>query len=57
MRKGRFSKKEIAYIKDNCETLSHSQLAKELNRDPDSVGSFIKSKLVVTFNFICEFFS
>ena len=45
MRKGRFSKKEIAYIKNNCETLSHSQLAKELDRDPDSVGSFIKSKL------------
>lgn len=45
MKKGRFSKTEIAYIKDHCETLSYEELGTQLDRDPESIESFIKSKL------------
>ena len=45
MKKGRFSKPEIAFIKSNCEHLSYEELGTKLDRDPESVESFVKSKL------------
>ena len=45
MKKGRFSKQEISYIKDNCDHLSYEELGTKLDRDPESVESFVKSKL------------
>ena len=41
MKKGRFSKSEQAFIKQNFEKLSVQQIATELDRDPDSIGSYI----------------
>ena len=40
MKKGRFSKSEISYIKLNYETHPITSLAETLDRDPDSVKSF-----------------
>jgi len=45
MKKGRFSKDEIQYIEDKLLTDSPEQIAKHLNRDPESVENFIKKKL------------
>lgn len=45
MRKGRFSKTEISFITENHDSLSHQEIAQELNRDPESIKNFIKSKL------------
>ena len=45
MKKGRFSKQEISFIKDNCDHLSYEELGTKLDRDPESVESFVKSKL------------
>jgi hypothetical protein len=45
MKKGRFSKKEQQFIEQNCEAMPLDEIASELDRDPDSVESFIKNKL------------
>ena len=45
MKKGRFSKTEQQLIKENYESLSVVQIATSLDRDPDSVESYIESKL------------
>ena len=45
MKKGRFSKQEQDFIKNNYETLSIEQIATQLDRDPDSVESYVNSKL------------
>ena len=45
MKKGRFSKTEQQFIKENYESLSVVQIATRLDRDPDSVESYIESKL------------
>ena len=45
MKKGRFSKKEQQFIEQNCEAMPLDEIAEELDRDPDSVESFIKNKL------------
>ena len=42
MKKGRFSKEEIQYIESKVLTDSPEQIAEYLNRDPESVGNFIK---------------
>jgi hypothetical protein len=44
MKKGRFSKEDEKFIKDNIE-LGHEGLATELDRDPESVLGFIKKKV------------
>jgi len=44
MKKGRFSKEEIAYIDKHVKTDSTDQIAIYLDRDPDSVQKFIKKK-------------
>jgi|TARA_Y100001951_G_C11235287_1_gene237030 hypothetical protein len=45
MKKGRFSKEEIVFIKENCNSMSYDSIAIKLNRDPESVESFVISKL------------
>lgn len=45
MKKGRISKQEESYIKKNLEA-GFEKLARELNRDPDSVLEFIRRKVV-----------
>tara|TARA_Y100001938_G_scaffold145524_1_gene222363 strand:- start:15766 stop:16560 length:795 start_codon:yes stop_codon:yes gene_type:complete len=45
MKKGRFSKEEQKFIKENYESLSIEEIATELDRDPDSVESYVNSKL------------
>ena len=45
MKKGRFSKTEQKFIKENYESLSVDQIATRLDRDPDSIESHIESKL------------
>ena len=45
MKKGRFSKQEIKFIEKNADILSYSEIATHLNRDPESIESFIKNKL------------
>lgn len=45
MKKGRFSKKEQQFIEQNCEAMPFDEIASELDRDPDSIESFIKNKL------------
>ena len=45
MKKGRFSKNEIAYITKHHEDMSVEDMAAELDRDAESVKSFIKDKL------------
>ena len=37
MRKGRFDKKEMAFIKENHKTLPIDEISRKLNRDPESV--------------------
>ena len=44
MKKGRISKQEESYIKQNLEA-GHEKIAGELNRDPDSVLEFIRRKV------------
>ena len=44
MKKGRYSKKEINFIKDNI-GLGSNRIATELDRDPESVLDFIKRKV------------
>ena len=45
MKKGRFSKKEQQFIEQNCEAIPLEVLAAALDRDPESVGNFVKNKL------------
>ena len=45
MKKGRFSKAEQQFIRENCTSLSSEQIANQLNRDPDSIESYVKQKL------------
>ena len=45
MKKGRFSKTEQNFIKDNYQSLSVEQLATRLDRDPTSVDDYIDRKL------------
>jgi hypothetical protein len=45
MKKGRFSKDEIAYITEYHESMSVEDVAAELDRDVESVKNFIKDKL------------
>tara|TARA_R110002020_G_scaffold103752_13_gene243167 strand:+ start:3016 stop:3801 length:786 start_codon:yes stop_codon:yes gene_type:complete len=47
MRKGRFSKKEIKYIKENVKNMSSEDMAEHLDRDPASVDEFIKREFKV----------
>tara|TARA_R110002051_G_scaffold223401_1_gene286725 strand:- start:710 stop:1495 length:786 start_codon:yes stop_codon:yes gene_type:complete len=47
MRKGRISKKEEQFIEGNIKTLSHEQIAEQLDRDPASIKDFIKRKFQV----------
>jgi hypothetical protein len=47
MKKGRISKKEEEFIENNLESMSYRQLAKALDRDPDSVEQFIKRKFKI----------
>lgn len=47
MKKGRISKEEEYYIEANVGRLSNDEIAKNLDRDPDSVGAFIKRKFGV----------
>jgi len=45
MKKGRFSKDEIAYITEHHQTMSVEGMGAELDRDAESVKNFIKDKL------------
>ena len=45
MRKGRFSKEEQKFIKENNGDLSPTQIAQSLDRDPESVENYIAQKL------------
>jgi hypothetical protein len=45
MRKGRLAKEEMAFIEANVNDMTVSQIAKRLNRDPESIGQFVKKKL------------
>ena len=45
MKKGRFSKEEQKFIKDNNGDLSPTQIAQALDRDPESVENYIAQKL------------
>ena len=42
MKKGRISKAEDRFIRDNLETMSSEQMAKELDRNPNSVANYVK---------------
>ena len=42
MRKGRFTKKEIKYIRENMGSVSTQALAEALDRDPASIDDYIK---------------
>ena len=44
MKKGRFSKEDIQYIEENVLTDSPEQIAKALDRDPESIENFIKKR-------------
>jgi hypothetical protein len=44
-KRGRFSFEEMSYIEQNCEVLSPEVIAKELNRDPGSISTWIKKKV------------
>ena len=44
MRKGRFAKEEIKYIEEKLLTDSPKDIAKHLDRDPESVENFIKKR-------------
>ena len=45
MRKGRFSKEEIAIIEQECESTPPIKIAEKLSRDVESVKKIIKEKL------------
>ena len=45
MKKGRFSKEEIVFIKKSFEHISYKEIGEQLDRDPESVEKFIKEKL------------
>tara|TARA_R110000744_G_scaffold103031_5_gene197735 strand:+ start:112 stop:906 length:795 start_codon:yes stop_codon:yes gene_type:complete len=45
MKKGRFSKTEQEFIKKNHKELSNQEIATHLDRDPDSIKSYVDSKL------------
>tara|TARA_R100000152_G_C6771027_1_gene197413 strand:- start:357 stop:1154 length:798 start_codon:yes stop_codon:yes gene_type:complete len=45
MKKGRFSKTEQVFIRENYQEMSVSQIATQLDRDPDSVDAYIEKKL------------
>jgi hypothetical protein len=45
MKKGRFSKEEIVFIKKSFEHLSYEEIGTRLDRDPESIEKFIKEKL------------
>ena len=45
MKKGRFSKTEQEFIKENHKELSSQEIATHLDRDPDSIKSYVNSKL------------
>jgi len=47
MRKGRISKEEERFISKNIENLTVEDIAKQLDRDVESVDSFVKRKLKV----------
>jgi len=44
MKKGRLSKEEIKYVEEHVKTDSHTDIAKHLDRDPESIEKFIKKK-------------
>lgn len=44
MKKGRISKEEEFYIESNIGRLSVEEISKNLDRDPESVGAFVKRK-------------
>ena len=45
MKKGRFSKEEIAFIEKNHKSMSYDTIAEKLNRDSESVENFVTNKL------------
>ena len=45
MKKGRFSKTEISYIKLHHEKISVADIASHLDRDPESIENYIREKL------------
>ena len=45
MKKGRFSKSEISFIKSNCENLSYEELGTKLDRDPERHGAAVVIKI------------
>ena len=45
MKKGRFSKEEIAFIEKNHKSMSYDAIAEKLNRDSESVENFVTNKL------------
>jgi len=45
MKKGRFSKEEIVFIKKSFEHISYKEIGEQLDRDPESVEKFVKEKL------------
>ncbi len=45
MKKGRFSKTEQKFIKENYKNLSAQQIGTQLDRDPASIDSYIEDKL------------
>ena len=47
MRKGRFTKKEIKFIKENMGSMSAEDLSVELDRDPSSIKDYIKREFKV----------
>ena len=45
MKKGRFSKQEIQFIEQECESTPYEEIADSLDRDVESVTNFIRTKL------------
>ena len=45
MKKGRFTLEEMEYIEKYASSINFRQIAKNLDRDPESVNSYIKNKL------------
>ena len=48
MKKGRFTKTEQEFIKNNHREMSNLDIATHLDRDPISVQSYIKEKITVS---------
>lgn len=48
MKKGRFTKTEQEFIKNNHREMSNLEIATHLDRDPVSVQSYIKEKSALT---------